>query len=100
MSSHHREPIKHTCPDIDKLIKGLNEISKMTRNYERIDEVSELKDLIYDLEYILSDFEGKLEELRNSNDTLRNWGIDEACNVDDLETEKEIQRRGVKPIKC
>ena len=26
MSKHYREPIEHTCPDIDKLIKGQNEI--------------------------------------------------------------------------
>ena len=85
MSKHHREPIKHTCPDIDKLIKGLNEVQKTTKGYDRIDSVDELKDIISDIENILWGFEDKLEELRRSNDTLRDWGISEAEEVDKLE---------------
>lgn len=82
---HHREPIKHTCPDIDKLIKGQNEIMKLIRNYQKKDEIDDLKDIISDIENILWDFEDKLEELRRSNDTLRYWGISEAEEVDKLE---------------
>jgi hypothetical protein len=85
MGKHHREPIRHTCPDIDKLIKGQNEIMKLIRNYQRIDEVKDLKDIMSDIENILWDFEDKLEELRSSNDTLRDWGISEAEEVDKLE---------------
>jgi len=39
MGKHYREPIKHTCPDIDKLIKGITEIQKLTKNYQKIDEI-------------------------------------------------------------
>ena len=85
MGKHHREPIKHTCPDIDKLIKGQSEIMKLIRNYQKIDDVDEFKDIISDIENILWDFEEKLEELRKSNDTLRDWGISEAEEVDKLE---------------
>ena len=85
MSKHHREPIKHTCPDIDKLIKGINEIQKLTKNYQKIDEVDDLKDILYDVENILWDFDNELEKLRSSNDTLRDWGISEAEEVDRLE---------------
>ncbi len=85
MGKHHREPIKHTCPDIDKLIKGQSEIMKRIRNYQKIDEIDDLKDIISDIENILWDFEDKLEELRRSNDTLRDWGISEAEEVDKLE---------------
>ena len=85
MGKHHREPIKHTCPDIDKLIKGQNEIMKLIRNYQKIDDVDEFKDIISDIENILWDFEDKLEDLRKSNDTLRDWGISEAEEVDKLE---------------
>lgn len=85
MSKHNREPIKHTCPDIDKLIKGINEIQKLTKNYQKIDEVDDLKDILSDVENILWDFEDKLEELRRANDTLRDWGISEAEEVDKLE---------------
>jgi hypothetical protein len=82
---HHREPIKYTCPDIDRLIKGQNEIMKLIRNYQKIDDIDEFKDIISDIENILWDFEDKIEELRRSNDTLRNWGISEAEEVDKLE---------------
>jgi len=85
MGKHYREPIKHTCPDIDKLIKGQNEIMKLIINYQKIDDIDELKDIISDIENILWDFEEKLEELRKSNDTLRYWGISEAEEVDKLE---------------
>ena len=85
MGKHQREPIKHTCPDIDKLIKGQNEIMKLIRNYQKIDDVDEFKDIISDIENILWDFEDKLEDLRKSNDTLRDWGISEAEEVDKLE---------------
>ena len=84
---HYREPIKHTCPDIDKLVKGIDEINKMLRGYEKLDEVDDLKDLISDIENTLWDFDTKLEELRKSNDTLRQWGIEEAEQVDKLKEE-------------
>ena len=48
MGKHHREPIKHTCPDIDKLIKGITEIQKLTNNYQKIDEIDDFKDIISD----------------------------------------------------
>jgi len=85
MGNHHREPIRHTCPDIYKIIKGLNEVQKTTKGYDRIDSIDELKDIISDIENILWGFEDKLEELRRSNDTLREWGISEAEEVDKLE---------------
>jgi predicted P-loop ATPase len=85
MGKHHREPIKHTCPDIDKLIKGQTEIMKLIRNYQKIDEVEDFKDIISDIENILWDFDNELEKLRSSNDTLRDWGISEAEEVDKLE---------------
>ena len=82
--SHHREPIKHTCPDIDKLVKGLREIEKTTKNYDKVDDVDDLKSILNEVENILWGFEDKLEELRKSNDTLRDWGVSEAREVDNL----------------
>ena len=85
MGIHHREPIIPTGPDIDKLIKGQNEIMKLIRNYKKIDNIDEFKDIISDIENILCDFDNELEKLRSSNDTLRDWGISEAEKVDKLE---------------
>lgn len=85
MGMHHREPIKHTCPDIDKLIKGQNQITKLLKNYQKIDDIEDLRGIVSDIENILWDFEDELEKLRSSNDTLRDWGISEAEEVDKLE---------------
>jgi hypothetical protein len=87
MGKHHREPIKHTCPDIDKLIEGQTEIMKLIKNYQRIDDIDEFKDIISDIENILWDFDSELEKLRTANDTLRDWGISEAEEVDKLEND-------------
>ena len=85
MEMHYREPINYTCPDIDKLIKGQAEIMKLIRNYQKIDDIDEFKDIISGIENILWDFDNELEKLRSSNDTLRDWGISEAEKVDKLE---------------
>ena len=87
MRKHYREPIKHTCPDIDKLIKGQNEILKLIKNYQKIDDVDEFKDIISDIENILWDFDSELEKLRSANNALRDWGISEAEEVDKLESQ-------------
>jgi hypothetical protein len=85
MNRHYREPINHTCPDIDKLIKGQNEIMKLIKNYQKIEDTEDLKDIISEIENILWNFDNELENLRKSNDTLRCWGISEAEEVDKLE---------------
>lgn len=81
MNKHDREPIKHTCPDIDKYIKWIkNEIVKDSDlKYMSEDDLrssassmsSQLESCIY-----------YLEELRSSNHELRMWGIEEAENAD------------------
>ena len=35
---HHREPIKHTCPDIDKYIKWIKMEIVKDRDLQRMDE--------------------------------------------------------------
>ena len=84
MSKHHREPIKHTCPDIDKYIKWIKSDIEQDRYLKTMDE-KELYDTASKMASRLEDCIGYLEELRNSNDTLRVWGIEEAEKVDSLE---------------
>jgi hypothetical protein len=84
MTKHHREPIKHTCPDIDKYIKCIkNEIVK-DRDLRNMDE-KELFDVASSMSSQLESCIDYLEELRKSNETLRNWGIEEAELADDFE---------------
>ena len=81
---HNREPIKHTCPDIDKYIKWIKMQIVKDRDLKNMDE-KELFDVASSMSSELEECIDRLEELRKSNDTLRQWGIEEARNVDELE---------------
>jgi len=86
---HYREPIKHTCPDIDKYIKWIKMTIVKDRDLKNMDE-KELFDASSSMASELDNCIGYLEELRKSNDTLRCWGIEEAHRVDELEERLEI----------
>jgi uncharacterized coiled-coil DUF342 family protein len=85
---HSREPIKHTCPDIDKYIKWIKFEIVKDRDLKNMDE-KELFDVASSMSSKLDDCIEYLEELRKSNDTLRCWGIEEAERVDELEEKIE-----------
>jgi len=87
---HHREPIKHTCPDIDKCIRIIEYVIKdVDFRRRQISFDSEEDDILYNVSSSLSDVPDILEKLRDSNDTLRYWGIEEAENFDKLELQLE-----------
>lgn len=86
---HSREPIKHTCPDIDKYIKWIKGEIIKDRDLKNMDE-KELFDAASSMSSQLESCIDYLEELRKSNETLRNWGIEESDKVDELE--QEIQQ--------
>lgn len=81
---HNREPIKHTCSDIDKYIRWIKMEIVKDRDLKNMDE-KELFDVASSMSSKLEECIDYLEELRKSNDTLRQWGIEEARNVHDLE---------------
>ncbi len=83
MDKHYREPIKHTCPDIDKYIKWIKMSVYKDRELNNMDE-KDLRDTASQMSSQLEECIGYLEELRSSNDTLRKWGIEEAEEVDSL----------------
>jgi len=84
---HSREPVKHTCPDIDKVIKisktAMSDISD--RNLRNFDDIEDLKSHLYYVESCLSDIDDLMEQLRSANESLRQWGTEEAEQVDKLE---------------
>jgi thiamine kinase-like enzyme len=63
-------PVKHTCPDIDKLIREVRILLRVARRAQSGEDIN----LADEIDYYLSDFESKLEELRDSNSKLRDWG--------------------------
>jgi uncharacterized coiled-coil DUF342 family protein len=92
MTHHHaREPIGHTCPDIDKYQRSIKSILYRDSVIRKM-EPDELMDAAISMADELRDCIEYLEKLRASNDELRRWGIDEADRVDELE--KEIQQTG------
>lgn len=90
------EPVKHTCPDIDKLVKRIRDIDRYTLDIERASnhiEDESLKgrilDIIGNIQYEVWDFDGKLEELRSANSALRDWGNDLVSEIESLESQLE-----------
>ena len=81
--SHKREPIKHTCPDIDKYIRWIKMEIMDDRDLQRLDE-KDLFDTASSMRNQLEECINYLEELRSSNHELRMWGIEEADEVDSL----------------
>ncbi len=65
---HKRCPLGYTCPHIDEAVSLIEE--------------SVLDGLTQDTAYLLNQ---QLEELREENATLRQWGCEEAAKVDMLE---------------
>ena len=90
-------PVKNTCPDIDKSIKWIKSAIRTAeygmKNCEKSsDEYDNYRSIISDIE----DCEGMMEDLRNSNDELRQWGkqMEEEAEslqvyIDELELKKE-----------
>jgi hypothetical protein len=88
MASHNREPVKHSCPEIDGYIKSIK-IALTEERYLKGLEFDDLFQAATDMAYELSQCINYLESLRSSNDTLRRWGIEEAEKVDKLELQIE-----------
>lgn len=87
--SHYREPVKHTCPKIDNVINSIKEVFEACKYASKSENLDEIKDCISDIENYLWHSTSIMEELRSANDSLRDWGSNEADKVDELESENE-----------
>lgn len=75
-------PVKHTCPDIDKVIKRLRSALKTAENGRKNFKGEDSYVYFKDIEDELDGLEWELEDLRSANKSLREWG-------EELETEVE-----------
>jgi hypothetical protein len=83
--SRRGEPVKHTCPDIDRLIKTVTEI---VLNFCKEEDMEDTLSLMSDWKALESLGIGKwseLETLRNSNHSLREWGVEMYEDAENME---------------
>ncbi len=80
-----RMPIKNTCPEIDGYISKINRAISSKSVLVGAD-YDDLMTMAIEMSDELSNCVDYLEKLRSSNDTLREWGKDEADEVDELKS--------------
>ena len=59
-------PVNYTCPDIDAILRSLEELLNASKEWG--------EDVQLDVESYLRNIPYELEKLRDSNSTLRDWG--------------------------
>ena len=87
---HNREPVKHTCPLIDKCIQQIKSVIDKSIDVSYSRDVDTMEEWISDTVWLMDKIIETLEELRDSNSKLREWGCNEADRVDELE--KKIEK--------
>ena len=81
----YREPIGHTCPDIDVIVGRAKEIQFICESPE-----GEEHELNYRwISDLASDIISQIEDLRSSNSTLRYWGYELNDELEEAEVDNE-----------
>ena len=98
MSIRRGEPVKNTCPDIDRIISTITAICKQMESCNDEDEKDALLECISDwksdLESIGVGKWNELEDLRSANAALRDWGNEMYNDAESLESERdEFERK-------
>lgn len=86
---HYREPVKDTCPLIDKCIQQIKSAIDKSIDVSYSRDVDTMEEWISDTVWLLDKIIEAFEELRDSNSKLREWGCNEASRVDELEEKIE-----------
>lgn len=80
----------YTCPEIDDLIKSLSRVEKLVR-FSNFSDIDEANDAIKEVEWEISGWDDKLEGLRKSNASLREFAEEEHENYEWLKSKlKEL----------
>ena len=92
--SRRGEPVRHTCPDIDKIKLTIATILDDISNYSSKDKKSDILDAMESWASELKDIgvgsRCELEELRSANAALREWGNEMYDDAENLETAKDF----------
>lgn len=93
MARRKTEPVGHTCPDIDSTISTITAIVREMNSFNEDSDKGELLSSISnwasDLASIGIGSRCMLEDLRNSNSALREWGHDMYNKAENLESERD-----------
>jgi predicted nuclease with TOPRIM domain len=81
-----RAPINNTCPTIDRYITNIKSCIESNNNLERY-SADDLQEVAINMNSQLIECIEYLEELRDSNRTLRDWGEEMAAEADELKKE-------------
>lgn len=85
------EPVKQTCPDINRIQKTINEIINNFESFKQEDVSEDFLSSMQDASWELKDIYSTLEELRNANSALRDWGFELTSLAENLESEKDAE---------
>jgi len=85
------EPVRNTCPDINRLQKAIKEIKDNFASFKEDDNVEDFLDSMNTASWELQDIYDTLEELRNANSALRDWGHELTSLAESLESEKDSE---------
>ena len=85
------EPVKQTCPDINRLQKTIKEIINNFESFKQEDVSEDFLSSMQDASWELKDIYSTLEELRNANSALRDWGYELTSLAENLESEKDAE---------
>jgi len=96
---HKREPVKDTCPLIDKCIKQIKSAVDKSIDVSYSRDVDTMEAWIEDTVWLLDKIIEAFEELRDSNAKLRDWGCNEASRVDELEEKVDELEEKVDELK-
>lgn len=89
---HYREPVKNTCPTIDKVIDAIDSAKRDLKRAISVSELERARSEAEDSYGHLDKLDQLMEKLRSDNELPREWGNDEANRVDELESEQEELR--------
>lgn len=93
MTRRKTEPVRHTCPDINRMISTItdivNEMNDCDDRYTNDDLLTFMRSWSSDLESIGVGKWCDLEDLRNSNSALRDWGNEMYDDAELLEAERD-----------
>jgi predicted nuclease with TOPRIM domain len=79
-------PVKHTCPDIDKVIASIKSAMKLANDKRNeLEKDDPMDDTLWGIYHELDGLERSLEDLRSDNAALRDWGHKLQDEVDKLE---------------